>query len=102
MANLVRSAKSGSEWTTNDLLAYNIIVSSQSPEIFYGQPLPPTESLSRLDPYLISGTLGTRGLSDETRRILQYLGLASRVDLGQESAVHGFTREILRVARTWI
>jgi hypothetical protein len=97
MANLVRSAKSGSEWTTNDLLAYNITVSSQPPEIFYGQPLPPTENLNKLDPYLISSTLGTRGLSDETLRILRYLDLASRVDLGQESAVHDFTREILRV-----
>ena len=97
MANLIRSAKSGSEWTVNDLLAYNITVSSQSPEIFYGQPLPPVKNLSKLDPYLISGTLGTRGLSGETRRVLRYLDLASRTDLSQETAILDFAREILRV-----
>jgi hypothetical protein len=96
MANLIRSAKSGSDWTTNDLLAYNIRVSSQSPDEFYGQPLPTVASLSSLDPNLLSGTLGTQGLSDETYRLLQYLDLASRANSGQESAIDDFAREILR------
>lgn len=96
MANIIRSAKSGSDWTANDLLAYNIRVSSQSPDNFYGIPLPPA-GLSNLDPYLVSGTLSTQGLSDETYRLLQYLDLASRANAGHESAVNDFTREILRV-----
>jgi len=96
MANLIRSAKSGSDWTTNDLLAYNISVSSQSPNNFYGQPLPTVESLSSLDPNLLSGTLDTQGLSDGTYRLLQYLDLASRANSGQESAIDDFAREILR------
>ena len=29
MANLIRSAKSGSDWTTNELLAYNISIVEQ-------------------------------------------------------------------------
>ena len=78
MANLNRSAKSGSDWTTNDLLAYNIRVCSQSPAKFYNQPLPTLASLSSLDPNLLSSTLHTQGLSDETYRLLQYL------DLGRE------------------
>jgi hypothetical protein len=97
MANLIRSAKSGSDWTTNDLLAYNIRVSSQSPDQFYGQPLPTAESLGNIDPSLLSGTLGTQGLSDETYRLLQYLDMSSRANSGQESAVDDFAKEILRV-----
>jgi hypothetical protein len=96
MANLNRSAKSGSDWTTNDLLAYNIRVCSQSPAKFYNQPLPTLASLSSLDPNLLSSTLHMQGLSDETYRLLQYLDLALRVSSGQKSAVEDFTREILR------
>ena len=97
MANLIRSAKSGNDWTTNDLLAYNIKVSSQSPDKFYGQSLPTVESLSSsIDPNLLTGTLGTKGLSDETYRLLQYLDLASKANAGQESAVDDVAKEILR------
>ena len=70
MANFIRSSKSGSDWTTNDLMAYNIrVLSSQSPDNFYDQPLPTVESLGSLDPNLLSGTLGTQGLSDKTYRL---------------------------------
>lgn len=94
MTELIRSAKSGSDWTKNDLLSYNIKVTSFSPEEFYGEPLP---SLSDIDPYLVDGTLDTQGLSDETYRLLQYLDLASKANSGQESAIDDFAREILRV-----
>jgi hypothetical protein len=97
MAHLIRSAKSGSDWTTNELLAYNIRVSSQTPHSFYGIPLPPVASLNDLDPDLVSGTLSTQGLKDETYRLLQYLDLASTANAGQESAIDDFAREILRV-----
>jgi len=77
-------------------LAYNIRVSSQSPDQFYGQPLPTVEGLSGIDSNLLSGTLDTQGLSDETYRLLQYLDLASGAYSGQESAIEDFAREILR------
>jgi hypothetical protein len=95
MANLIRSAKSCSDWTTNELLAYNIRVSTQTSYGFYGQPVPTVASLS-CDRYLLSGTLETQGLSDETYRLLQYIDLASRANSGQESAIDDFAREILR------
>ena len=82
MANHIRSAKSGSDWTTNELLAYNIRVSSQTPHSFYGIPLPPVASLNDLDPDLVSGTLSTQGLNDGTYRLLQYLDLASTANAG--------------------
>jgi len=97
MAYLFRIAKSGSDWTTNELLAYNIRVSSQTPHSFYGIPLPPVASLNDLDPDLVSGTLSTQVLKDETYRLLQYLDLASTANAGQESAINDFAREILRV-----
>lgn len=96
MANLIRSSKSGSKWTTHDLEAYNIRVSSQSPANFYGQPLPPVESLSSLDPNLLSGTLHTQGVSEETYRVLEYLDLAARRNSSQESAIDDVAKEILR------
>jgi hypothetical protein len=75
MANTIRSAKDGKDWTSNELLAYNITVPSQSPdaECFY----PQVESLS-LDPNLLSGTLNTRKLSDSTLHLLYSMELVSR------------------------
>jgi hypothetical protein len=97
MSKLIRSAKSGGDWTKYDLLAYNIGVSSQSPDQFYGSPLPPSASLHGFDRDLLTGTLDTQGLSDGTFRMLQYLDLASKANIGQEPAIDDFSREILRV-----
>ncbi|RPD68247.1 hypothetical protein L226DRAFT_435819, partial [Lentinus tigrinus ALCF2SS1-7] len=36
MANLIRSAKSSSDWTANDLAAYNIQVQYQDAPTFFG------------------------------------------------------------------
>ncbi|KAG5645736.1 hypothetical protein DXG03_005432 [Asterophora parasitica] len=97
MADLIRSAKSGSDWTEHDLRGYNITVSPQRAENFYGISLPTVADLSTFDPHLVSSTLSTQGLSDETYRLLQYLDLAFKANPGQESAIHDFAREILRV-----
>jgi hypothetical protein len=97
MADSTRSPKSGCDWTLNELIGYNIKITPQSPDTFYGTPLPTLESLTTLDPHLFSGTLETQGLSDETYRVLQYLFLASEPNLGQDSAIHDFVKEILRV-----
>ena len=55
MANLKRSAKSASNWTTVDLKAYNISISSESqhPEKFYDIPLPLITILSRDNPDIV-------------------------------------------------
>jgi hypothetical protein len=44
MANLICNLKSGSDWTINDLTAYNITIVQQDAATFFGQaalPLPP-------------------------------------------------------------
>jgi hypothetical protein len=80
----------------NDLLAYNITVSYQSLDTFYGMPLLTVESLN-LDPnLLLSGsTLSTRGISQDTFRLLRYVDFASSTS-SQASAVVDFSREFLQ------
>lgn len=96
MVSLIRRAKSGRRWGSFDLTSYNIKVIPKEPHEFYGIPLP--ASVPDIDPHLISGTFSTRGLSDETYRIMRDIYLAwggpgpsSRV------ALDDFTRGILRV-----
>ncbi len=90
MAHLIRSAKSGSDWGTNELRAYNIQVRPQSAQSFFGHPLP---TLDGIDPLLVSGILDTTdGLTDRTYQLLEYLDLAHA---GRESATN-FARELLR------
>src|SRR5258708_1812033 len=60
MAHPIRCAKSGCAWTANELLAYNIEIRSQSAETFFGHPLP---TLDGIDPLLVSGTIGTDGIT---------------------------------------
>src|SRR5258708_17122955 len=93
MANFIRRAKPGSDWTANELLAYNIQVHSQSAENFFNHPLP---TLDGIDPLLVSGTHNTEGLTDRTHRLLEYISLASELRVVQESAVDDLTRELLR------
>jgi hypothetical protein len=95
MANVIRSAKSGSDWSRNELLAYNIVVHHQSTEAFFGHNI--DSNLAHIDPLLLSGSLDSEGLSDATYRVLQYLDLATRANAGQESAIDDFAKEILRV-----
>jgi hypothetical protein len=95
MANIIRSAKSGSDWTSNELQAYNICVQPLISRVFFG--FEPSSTLTQLDPDFVSGTLDSEGLSDHTYRLLQYLNLAAHANSGQESAIDDFAKEVLRV-----
>lgn len=96
MAGLTRSAKSGSDWTSNDLAAYNIIVHRQSAAEFFGcQPdtIPKT-----IDPDFLTATMPLNdNLSDTTYQLLQYIHLATNANFGQESAIYDVARELLRL-----
>ena len=96
MANLIRSAKSGSDWSTNELLAYNITVQRQDVVNFFGHELGPIDHLdsnlfSSADPTIASD------FSKETYRFLAYLDLASRANAGQESAIDDLAKSVLEV-----
>ena len=88
MSHIIRSAKSGSDWTSNELDAYNIVIRNQSPRSFYGQDLP--AAVEGIDPdFLVSDVTNeaVQGdllapLSDSTHRLLMYLDLATKANAG--------------------
>jgi hypothetical protein len=96
MAASIRTAKSGSDWTSAELVAYNVMVQRQNSRTFFGY-LPTTIS-NTVDPAFISADLpADETLSDSTYRLVQYLDLATNDHCGQESAVYDFVKEFLRV-----
>ncbi|PBK85186.1 hypothetical protein ARMGADRAFT_565846 [Armillaria gallica] len=96
MANIIRSAKSGSDWTSNDLIAYNIAIRRQSSDTFFGYK--PNTIPDAIDPAFLTATIPPQdNLSDGTYRLLQYLDLATHTNSGQESAIDDFAKELLRL-----
>ncbi|KAH9059429.1 hypothetical protein EDB83DRAFT_932284 [Lactarius deliciosus] len=93
MANLIRSPKSGSDWTTNELIAYNVTVTTRSPQEFFLQN--PEPILVGLDPSLVNSNLDAENVPDHTFRYLTHLDLATNA--GQESLIDDFSRETLRL-----
>ena len=81
MSGIIRSAKSGSNWTSEDLEAYNIVIRNQSARAFFdGQDLPAT--LTGIDPEFVNVTVPSKAANDETHHLLLYLDLASIPDAG--------------------
>lgn len=94
MANVNRSAKSGNDWTSNELIAYNIAIRPQSSETFFGYK--PNTIPDAVDPAFLTASVPPQdNLSDGTYRLLQYLDLATHVNSGQ--AIHDFAKELLRL-----
>lgn len=88
MANIIRSAKSGSDWTDNVLIAYNITISSVFPV--------PDPSLDHIDPTILNSPPGTLDpvISDLAAGYLGYLDLAVRAT--QETFIDDFAAETLK------
>ena len=97
MADLIRSAKSGSDWTSNELAAYNITVRRQSAPDFFGYQ--PNTIPEYLDPEFVHSPVPPNdNIADvATFRILQYIDLATRANATQESAIDDVARELLRL-----
>ncbi len=95
MANLIRSAKSGSEWTGNELQAYHIVVEEQPSEQFFGGPLP---EYTGPPGFLEYERLPADELAlevDATSRSL-FTSLDIVMEVEEESAVDDFAVELLR------
>ena len=102
MANITRSAKPGSQWSTNELSAYNITVRRQSVVDFFGHELP---SIDHLDPNLLSSIQFNipapppTGTCMQTLRFLKLLiwisGAPHMPD--SDSIITDFTCSVLRV-----
>jgi len=97
MANLTRTAKSGSDWGAYELAAYNIIVRSPPSIDFLGHE--PNAPLDNLDPLFVSGTFDQAELaeSDSTFRLFKYLKFATKRNVGQQSAINDLVKELLRL-----
>ena len=92
MAQLIRSAKSASDWTANELSSYNITITYQDVITFFGVPNPPHPIVNLNPPFLT--VLGPGDAPDtNTAEILHYLHLAMT---GLEHAVSNFARVFLQ------
>jgi len=105
MATLIRSAKSGSDWTQAELDAYNITVISQDAATFFGVPNLPE---SHVDQELLANERAIDMADDKNAELINLLDLAM-VPSSEESAVDDFAVELFktlgyarrhRVART--
>lgn len=94
MANLVRSAKSGSDWTESELAAYHITIVPQNKQEFFGLDDLPAPASPSLAGFM---TIEDRehATDRETRKLLHYLDLALDPKVGQEAAVDNFAAKLL-------
>ena len=94
MANLIQSAKSGSDWTDNELIVYNIIIKS----ILLSKCFPtPDLSLDLIDPAILNSPTGATdpAISNVATEYLGYLNLAARAT--QENFINDFAAETLKL-----
>jgi hypothetical protein len=95
MANLIRSAKSGNDWTQNELRAYNILVVELPLTEFFNQnQLPPVPPTLR---QFCETTDRALAPDDDTYKLLHYLDLAQNPKVGQEAAVDNFAARLLEM-----
>jgi len=92
--NAPRSAKSGSDWTAADLIAYNIIVVPVSANDFFRHGANPP--LDHLSPAIFAAPGDPNvNVPKPTADYLRYLDLATRAS--QESFIDNFTAETLKL-----
>ncbi|KAI9446446.1 hypothetical protein H4582DRAFT_2052470 [Lactarius indigo] len=97
MAELIRNAKSASDWTRNELAAYNITVEYQDAATFFGThnlPQPAT-----IDPAVLTATDPDDAANDSVYELLRTMDLAMSPVLAEESAVNDFSVLLLRALR---
>ncbi|PPQ87155.1 hypothetical protein CVT25_000145 [Psilocybe cyanescens] len=96
MANLIRSAKSGSDWTINELLPFNIQVAPVNATLFFEDPDLPQPSIS--ETILNNLQMPDDGdISEDARDF--FLHLSSVENAFEESAVDDFAALLLRLMK---
>ena len=93
MAQLIRLAKSASDWSLNDLEAYNIVVKEQKAEDFFGGPLP---DYTGPVGFVQVESLPAYDVDAASKALIKRLDLAMTLYEGEESAVDDFAAELLR------
>lgn len=94
MANLVRSAKSGSNWGMSELIAYNIVVKNVNAQTFFGSPNLPQITVS---PAILDNLEEPVGLSKADMDFFAYMDDAMSISPGVESFVDDFTAFLLKM-----
>jgi hypothetical protein len=97
MAQLLRTPKSGSDWTASELYiyAYNITVVPQTKMEFFGTVDLPEPGGPSLAGFMVAET--RQEVRDKrTKQLLHCLDLAMNPKVGQEAAVGNFAAELLR------
>ncbi|KAF8901339.1 hypothetical protein CPB84DRAFT_1777593 [Gymnopilus junonius] len=92
MANLTRTAKSGDEWTANDLAAYNIQIVSQDAAKFFGHATIP---LPRHNLDLFEKKTSDEMESEDSYQVARYMELAMAPVPEEESAVVDYIMQVL-------
>jgi len=92
MAKVSRSAKFGAEWTSNELLAYNVAVVEKNEQQFFGAPLPAYTGPAGFIQYEDR----VQGIDKESLALLKRLDLATKRAEEEESAGEDFVSEVLR------
>ncbi|KAF9519453.1 hypothetical protein BS47DRAFT_1288244 [Hydnum rufescens UP504] len=93
MANLIRSAKSGNDWTLNDLDSYHISLNQIDPLMFFGMPDLPQPLV---DQELLSNINAGAMQQDCHAVLITYLDVTMITQKG-ETAVDNFVVELFRV-----
>jgi hypothetical protein len=93
MAQLIRSAKSGNDWTANELLAYNITVVYQDFARFFEIPHAPQPTIPV---NVLTTEHHSNAPDDATYRVLKSMDLAMALAPAEESAVDDFAVVLLR------
>ncbi len=93
LTNLTRLAKSVSEWTSNELEAYKIIVQEQNTEQFFGGTLP---ECTGPPGFVQFEYLPARRVDATSKALFKGLDLVRGMDKGEVSPVADFAAELLR------
>ena len=89
-----RSSKLGSDWTINELNAYNIVVTLQDVTTFFGHPILPHPSVHQV--ILDNEKYPVGGIEDRNDRMFfYYLDEVMAIPPGEESAVDDFSYNLL-------
>lgn len=101
MAFTSPSAKSAKDWTSNDLLAYNIVIEVQDATTFFRGQGPSSQSLLNHDSHhaFLSNVSATDIVDDGWFHVVRYMDMVmSPISAGEDSSVVvDFTKELLRM-----
>jgi hypothetical protein len=93
MSQLIRSAKSASDWTVNELRAYNITIVYQDTATFFETPNLP---LPAIHEGVLTAPDPNDAVEDDVYQLLKHMDLAMSRSPAEESAVDDFAVVLLR------